>query len=703
MFGITPTTAKIFWRASGDDGQSGTAATYEIRYSTAPIDASNWTGASLALNPPAPSGPLTWQSYQFSNLIPFATYYAAIKVKDEAGNISPLSQIVSFNTQNSTMLTGWPKDIVYLDHVTGDVDNDGDVEIGVISGTHGAYIQMVSNIQVHLYHHDGTEMAGNWPRLINTGTVGDNVSMAFADLNGDGYLEIIAVKEVSSPAAVYVFDRFGNDFPGWPQSVQYAGGRPHFSVGDVDNDGKKEIVYLGANQLVVLGANGNPLPGWPKTVGSGGRASPCLVDLDKDGDLEIVVALSSIYAFHHDGSAVAGWPVSINAYSVVAGDIDNDGKMEIVATTLDRCYLLNANGVQRSGSPLNASSASADVVLADIDGDKDLEIILYNFSSGSERIYHHTGAAAAGWPKLSNGSDFWWPTAVVGDIDNDNQPEIVQVSGSNGRSFAWDANGNAVASWPRSFPGFGAHPPVLADFDNDGQVEILYGFATTFFDFGVTLVIEKLNAPYNPAAMEWPMEYFDREHTSAYKKTALPAPDVTPPAALSPLGLMATGVVSAYLSWFAPGDDGNIGTAAQYDIRISQSLIDETNWSNAQQMLNPPIPLSAGNQQDYTFQALTPRTKYYAGIKTIDEKGNTSGLSNIVTFTTGRYGDITNNNTVSAYDAALAARAAAGQYLLTADQALRAKVAGQPNLSLYEPALIAQYAARLISKFPIEN
>jgi hypothetical protein len=43
------------WTATGDDGTTGTARRYEVRYSTSPIDATNFPSATLATGAPAPS------------------------------------------------------------------------------------------------------------------------------------------------------------------------------------------------------------------------------------------------------------------------------------------------------------------------------------------------------------------------------------------------------------------------------------------------------------------------------------------------------------------------------------------------------------------------------------------------------------------------------------------------------------------------
>ena len=87
---------------------------------------------------------------------------------------------------------------------------------------------------------------------------------------------------------------------------------------------------------------------------------------------------------------------------------------------------------------------------------------------------------------------------------------------------------------------------------------------------------------------------------------------------------------SITLSWTAPGDDGNIGTASVYDIRYSTATINDANWDQAVQIQNEPVPLVAGSQQSYTVYGLDTNTTYYFVIKTADEVPNWSGISAVV-------------------------------------------------------------------------
>lgn len=98
---ITDSTANLSWTAVGDDSLTGTATSYEIRVSTTPITALNFSSASVLSGVPAPAAPGTAQSVTARNLSRQTTYYFAMRVSDEAGNVSALSNVPSAITPDT--------------------------------------------------------------------------------------------------------------------------------------------------------------------------------------------------------------------------------------------------------------------------------------------------------------------------------------------------------------------------------------------------------------------------------------------------------------------------------------------------------------------------------------------------------------------------------------------------------------------------
>ncbi|HEV2106365.1 MAG TPA: FlgD immunoglobulin-like domain containing protein, partial [Candidatus Eisenbacteria bacterium] len=109
---------------------------------------------------------------------------------------------------------------------------------------------------------------------------------------------------------------------------------------------------------------------------------------------------------------------------------------------------------------------------------------------------------------------------------------------------------------------------------------------------------------------------------------SLPAPL---PARAAPFSL--TGPDSLTLRWTAPGDDGTYGTAKAYDIRISTSPLDSLTFALAVRVPNAPAPLPASSRQSMVVHGLTRGVPYWFALRTSDERGNTSPVSNVVKWT----------------------------------------------------------------------
>ncbi len=106
--------------------------------------------------------------------------------------------------------------------------------------------------------------------------------------------------------------------------------------------------------------------------------------------------------------------------------------------------------------------------------------------------------------------------------------------------------------------------------------------------------------------------------------------DVTAPAAVTGLYTGNTTRIAVPLVWNAPGDDGNNGQADHYDIRYSQSEITEDNWDAVTTIDNEPDPKPAPGIETVVVTGLGSNTTYHFALKTYDEAGNVSELSNDV-------------------------------------------------------------------------
>jgi hypothetical protein len=118
------TSITLGWTSPGDDVSSGTATSYDVRYSTSPITDANWNSATEATGEPAPQVAGSSETFLVTGLSPATTYYFAVKTEDEIPNWSTLSNVVS----RSTLLLG-------------DVNRDGAVslvDLAVLAAAYGS-------------------------------------------------------------------------------------------------------------------------------------------------------------------------------------------------------------------------------------------------------------------------------------------------------------------------------------------------------------------------------------------------------------------------------------------------------------------------------------------------------------------------------------------------------------------------------------
>ena len=105
---ITPfagTALTLSWTAPGDDGTTGSATAYDLRYSTSPITTdAEFADALQATREPQPGSSGSTETSTVIGLNPESTYYFAVKASDNVGNQSALSNSPDGETGLVTVL-----------------------------------------------------------------------------------------------------------------------------------------------------------------------------------------------------------------------------------------------------------------------------------------------------------------------------------------------------------------------------------------------------------------------------------------------------------------------------------------------------------------------------------------------------------------------------------------------------------------------
>lgn len=105
--------------------------------------------------------------------------------------------------------------------------------------------------------------------------------------------------------------------------------------------------------------------------------------------------------------------------------------------------------------------------------------------------------------------------------------------------------------------------------------------------------------------------------------------DVHEPARVADLAVSAATATTATLTWTAPGNDGVVGRATEYDLRSSLTEISESTWDSATRIPGIPAPDSAGTRESFLVEGLQKGELYCFALKTADEVPNWSHLSNV--------------------------------------------------------------------------
>ena len=293
------------------------------------------------------------------------------------------------------------------------------------------------------------------------------------DLDNNGLKEIYFGSDDGNMYATMIA---GTDVAGFPFTTG-DNIRSSPAAGDVDNDGEKELVF-GSKDRTLYVVNKSGVQEFSYTQTGYIIGAPALVDLDSDGDLEIIFGTQNgssgkVYAIHHNGTDVSGFPVDIDERMRVGpavADLESDGVIDIAVTTWsDHIYVIEASGTVKEGFPFVASHRfNAPPVIADFDGDGDLEVAAGN-DDGNLYVLHHDASLMV---EYSVGDDIRGGLAVA-DLDSDGSLELV-FTGYDDHIHVWSPSLNAeLSGWPVDMGSNSLTGPVTADLDNDGDLEIV--------------------------------------------------------------------------------------------------------------------------------------------------------------------------------------------------------------------------------------
>jgi hypothetical protein len=313
-------------------------------------------------------------------------------------------------------------------------------------------------------------------RRASSGSIGfAGLSVALADIDGDGALEIAAVTGegriviVSNDGDVLrASDRALPDLS--HGSFGWGGG---LAIGDIDGDGSPEIAY--GNTVFTTAGGGLT---W-RFTGMGGVGGPhrgaavsILTDADGDaaGDLELVAGRT---AYQHDGTVL--WNrTDLSDGFAATGNFDAEPNSEIVLVHAGQVSLLDSvTGATELGpATLPGMGTGGPPTVADFDGDDRPEIGVANANFYTVFDPDYAGSTLRVlWQAANHDLSSSVTGSTVFDFEGDGIAEVIY----NDECFLWVYDGPTgnvrFAALTTSFTATEAS--AVADVDGDGHAEIL--------------------------------------------------------------------------------------------------------------------------------------------------------------------------------------------------------------------------------------
>lgn len=150
----------------------------------------------------------------------------------------------------------------------------------------------------------------------------------------------------------------------------------YFTIGDLDNDGKKDLV---TNEVKWYRQLEGEQFGEPRYIGASGKV--LLADLDGNDWLDVIVSSTDSLPvwYPNTGGGIFGNPVVISTqqYDILGfADYDGDGDLDIVGNFGNSSWFENMDGSGNFSAPQTIYDSAKGILSEDLDGDGDIDILL---------------------------------------------------------------------------------------------------------------------------------------------------------------------------------------------------------------------------------------------------------------------------------------------------------------------------------------
>jgi M6 family metalloprotease-like protein len=319
-------------------------------------------------------------------------------------------------------------------------------------------------------------------------------SPAVGDVDRDGRPEIF-ISAATNLTEGYVYGFRFVSTPGWDttetghvypvnRAVPVTGfpvrvDGPVFSsplLADIDGDDTLEVaVAADDKRLHAWRHTGDTMTGFPVNLGMETRSTPAAVGRQSlagqtQDELYVLSGDSRVFGLKGDGTNVPGFPamqawVDWVSSSVALSDVDNDGRLDVIACNKKGLFVLDQDGTVKPGWPFIFSQPSiSSPAVGDIDGDLFNEIAIAN----GNRLYafNYNGSLVTGFPVEISAGRTVQSSPIIADLDGCLGGEIL-VGSPDGRLCAYDGKGKPVAGFPLTLGGGTHSTPIAWDLDGN--------------------------------------------------------------------------------------------------------------------------------------------------------------------------------------------------------------------------------------------
>ena len=358
--------------------------------------------------------------------------------------------------------------------VISDVDGDGKRDL-VFGATDG---------MVHIYSAAGKEIqAGLWPKHTGGPILAD---VSVADLDRDGTDEIIAG---SYDGKVYGLNSWGKEL--WTVDTRGTIQLSAPEVADIDGSGNLNV-FVGSRSGKVCRIDNKGTLVWE--VGMTGKVSAKVItsDLDGDGKKEVIAKDDGgkVMVLGLNGMPTYGWPKTTAPnmdwpFEVGVTDTNGDGDKEIFTTTPDKKFILwdNKGNVKESFEMSDGAHSAPRV--ADFDGDGRDEFIITQ-ADGVVNVVTKEGKSLPNFPVKSGHSIYSNPQII--DLDGDGKLDIAYTAWNpegTGKDAGYiqvlNRNGKPLPGYPKKI-GKSIAPLTFADLDGDVYLEMIAAGGINYTD-----------------------------------------------------------------------------------------------------------------------------------------------------------------------------------------------------------------------------